>query len=312
MKQGQLLAVIDNPEVIEDADRAAAALSQAKAAVAQAEARIKTSEADLKAAQAMVKKAEADIERYTSTRRYREKELARYRGLLAQQAVPQQIVDEEEEHYESAIAAEHSAEAEVFTVQGQGRLGGGDGRTGQGRPGRGQGERRRSPSRTWPGPRSSSSTPGSSHPTPASSPSAASTAATSSVRPRGGGEKPILTVARTDKVRVVTYVPDRDVPYTDVGDKAKLTLDALPGEVFEGTVTRFAETEDPQSRTMRTEVDLPNPKDRLREGMYGNLTIILDESTQNLTIPTACLAAKSGQGRLRSSSSATAGCMRRR
>ena len=38
----------------------------------------------------------------------------------------------------------------------------------------------------------------------------------------GGGEKPILTAARIDKVRVVTYIPDRDVPFTDVGDKAKL------------------------------------------------------------------------------------------
>ena len=45
-------------------------------------------------------------------------------------------------------------------------------------------------------------------------------------------------------------------PFTDVGDRAHVNLDALPGQVFEGTVTRFAETEDDQSRTMRTEIDL--------------------------------------------------------
>ena len=142
VKQGQLLAVIDNPEVIEDADRAAAALVQAKAAVTQAEARVRTTEADLKTALAMVKKAEADIARYTSTRRFREKELARYQGLLAQKAFRNSSSMRMEEHYESAIAAERSAEAEVFAVQGQGHLGRGDGRTGQGRPRRGQGERR--------------------------------------------------------------------------------------------------------------------------------------------------------------------------
>jgi len=112
----------------------------------------------------------------------------------------------------------------------------------------------------------------------------------------GGVGRPILTVARTDKVRVVTYVPDRDAPYTDVGDKANIVLDALPGRVFHGTVTRFAETEDVQSRTMRTEVDLENPKDVLREGMYGIATLILDVASENLTIPTSCLTGKTGQG----------------
>jgi RND family efflux transporter MFP subunit len=295
VKQGDLLAVIDNPEVIEDAARAAATLLQVKAAVTQAEARVRTSEADLKTALALVKKAEADIARYTSTRRYREKELARYKGLLEKQAVPQQIVDEMEEHYESAIAAERSAEAEVFATKA--KVTSSEAMIEQAKADLAE-----------------------ANANVAVAESNLSRAKvfveyTRIVSPyngivtfrafhrgdfirsaEGGGETPILTVARTDKVRVVTHVPDRDVPYTNVGDKARLTLDALPDEAFEGTVTRFAATEDPQSRTMRTEVDLPNPSDRLREGMYGNLTLTLDDSTRNLTIPTACLAAKSGQG----------------
>ena len=88
----------------------------------------------------------------------------------------------------------------------------------------------------------------------------------SSARPPRGATVPLLTVARTDKVRVVTQVPDRDVPFTDVGDPAEVTLDALGGEVFKGKVSRFAETEDPTSRTMHTEIDLPNPDNRLRAG----------------------------------------------
>src|SRR5262249_52659637 len=42
-----------------------------------------------------------------------------------------------------------------------------------------------------------------------------------------GGTVPLLTVARTDKVRVVTQIPDRDVPLTKVGHEAEVTLDAL-------------------------------------------------------------------------------------
>jgi len=295
VKKGELLAVIDNPEVIEEAARAAAALLQAKAAVTQAEARVRTAEADLKTAQAMVKKAEADIARYTSTKRFREKELARYQGLLAQKAIQQQLVDEIEEHYESAIAAERSAEAEVHASKA--KVTSSEAMVEQAKADLAEAsanvavaESNLSRAKVFV------------EYTRIVSPYTGVVTLRGFHRgdfirsAEGGGEKPILTVARTDKVRVVTYVPDRDVPYTNVGDKAQLTLDALPGEVFEGTVTRFAQTEDRESRTMRTEVDLLNPKDRLREGMYGNLTLILDDSTQNLTIPTICLAAKSGQG----------------
>ena len=88
VKEGQVLAVIEDPELIKEAERAAAALVQAKAAVTQAEARIRTSEANLKAAQAVVEKAKSDVERYTSTRKYREKELARFRGLFRRMPSP--------------------------------------------------------------------------------------------------------------------------------------------------------------------------------------------------------------------------------
>ena len=112
-----------------------------------------------------------------------------------------------------------------------------------------------------------------------------------------GTEKPILDVARTDKVRVVTYVPDRDVPYTDLGDKALVELDALPGKVFEGKVSRFAETEDVESRTMRTEIDLENPDNELREGMYGVTTLILNQSSENMNVPASCLTGKAEHGK---------------
>src|SRR6185312_8957181 len=58
-----------------------------------------------------------------------------------------------------------------------------------------------------------------------------------------GNPIPLLTVARTDVVRVVTMVPDRDVPYVDVGDPAEVTLDALGSRVLKGKVSRYADTE---------------------------------------------------------------------
>ena len=111
-----------------------------------------------------------------------------------------------------------------------------------------------------------------------------------------GNEKPLLTVARTDMMRIVTYVPDRDVPFVDVGDKAEVKLDAL-SEPIQGSVTRYADSEDPESRTMRTEIIVPNPTGRIREGMFGEATIILEKTNAAMTIPDSCLVGDSKGGK---------------
>jgi RND family efflux transporter MFP subunit len=292
VKEGQVLAEIDNPEQVKERDRDAATLEEARAAVRKAESRVKTAEADLEAAEAELAKAGAEVDRYASARSYREKELARFKVLFRQHALQQQAIDEEEEHYESALAAEHSARAAVISTQAQ--VVSAQAMVEQARAdlveARANVEVAKSDldksqvlvdySRII---------------------SPYDGVVTFRGFHRGafirsaeeGTVRPILTVARTDKLRVVTYIPDRDVPFTDVGDRALITLTALPGEVFEGKVSRLAETEDPQSRTMRTEIDLWNPKNRLREGMYGIATILLQESSGSLTVPTFCLSDKS-------------------
>ena len=50
-----------------------------------------------------------------------------------------------------------------------------------------------------------------------------------------GGSTPLLTVARTDLMRVIVQVPERDVPYTNVGDPAVVHVDVLSGEKFPGS-----------------------------------------------------------------------------
>jgi HlyD family secretion protein len=105
----------------------------------------------------------------------------------------------------------------------------------------------------------------------------------------GGTQPPVLTVARTNVMRIVVWVPDPDVPYTRAGQKATLRVASMPGRTFTGKVSRTAGAEDPNSRTMRTEVDLPNPDGLLKEGMFGKLTIHLGRSEYGLTIPSDCL-----------------------
>ena len=74
-----------------------------------------------------------------------------------------------------------------------------------------------------------------------------------------GTNEPMLTVAQDDRIRTVIPVPDRDVPFCDLGDPAIIHVDALNDREFKGTVSRIAESEDVNDRTMRVEVNLANP-----------------------------------------------------
>src|SRR6185369_3113051 len=104
----------------------------------------------------------------------------------------------------------------------------------------------------------------------------------------------VLAVERTDVMRVVIQVPERDVPYVNPGDPAVVEVDALPGLAFRTRgserveVSRMAASEDPRTRMMRTEVDVKNPEGKLRRGMYGRATLTLEPGAADaLRIPSA-------------------------
>ena len=113
---------------------------------------------------------------------------------------------------------------------------------------------------------------------------------------QSGGIIPLLRVERTDVMRVVVQMPDLYVPYTDVGDAADVLIDALPKDVFHGKVTRIANSEDAMTRTMRTEVNLPNPDLIMRNGMYGRVKFILQESGEGWTLPSTAMIGKVENG----------------
>jgi multidrug resistance efflux pump len=84
----------------------------------------------------------------------------------------------------------------------------------------------------------------------------------------GNGKAGLFSVARIDPVRVVVRVPEADARLVAVGQKVQVTMQALPGPAATGTVTRTSWSLEPGSRTLRTEIDLPNEKGLVRPGMY--------------------------------------------
>ena len=119
-----------------------------------------------------------------------------------------------------------------------------------------------------------------------------------------GEQSPLLTVKRTDMMRVVVLVPDDDVVLTKLGTAAVVSVDALGGRLFPGTLARIARAEDAE-RMMRVEIDMPNPDDVLFDGMYGKASTHAEQAAKSLAVPAVCVVEHSGRSGGLSSSSAT-------
>jgi membrane fusion protein, multidrug efflux system len=103
----------------------------------------------------------------------------------------------------------------------------------------------------------------------------------------GGG--PVLTMAQIDKLRVYVYVPEQVCPLVRRGLPASLTFDEFPGQVFKGSVTRYANSLDLGTRTMMTEIDIDNHSHRLYPRMYAHVTLELVRHPDALRLPVGAL-----------------------
>jgi len=101
----------------------------------------------------------------------------------------------------------------------------------------------------------------------------------------GAGGKELFDMAQVDTLRVYTSVPQAYAPYMKVGLKATITLQELPGQKFAGVVARTAEAIDPATRTLLTEVDVPNKDGRLLPGSFGQVHFAVGANVRKITVP---------------------------
>jgi RND family efflux transporter MFP subunit len=99
----------------------------------------------------------------------------------------------------------------------------------------------------------------------------------------------LFTIQRIDTIRVFCDVPENDVPHLHVGDPAIVKPSGFDGKPFIGKVTRFSLRLDPETRNMRTEIDLPNPEERLYPGTYAEVSLEMNRRPDALTVPAAAV-----------------------
>lgn len=284
VEHGQLLAELSIPELDQELHEKEAAVAQAEAEVAQARAARKVAEAGVRAAGAQIEEARAAVDRAKAEQEKTESQYRRITQLAQSSSINPKVVDEAKKdllasqaatrdavsHVEAAEAAieqsnalveraiadeKAASAAKMLAEAGQARV-----------MAMAEYQRIEAP---FDG-RVSARTVDVGH----------------FVQPAEAAKaRAIFTIVQANVVRVFVDVPETDAALVDRGDPAVIQVDSLSGKKFAGEVTRTTWALDPTTRTLRTEIDVPNDTGELRPGMYAFATIKLAEVADALVIP---------------------------
>jgi RND family efflux transporter MFP subunit len=103
---------------------------------------------------------------------------------------------------------------------------------------------------------------------------------------------PLVQLSEVDHLRLILPVPDSVVPGIRMNAPVEVRVDSLK-RVFQGHISRFSGKLDSSTRTMETEVDLPNADSSIKPGMFGYATLVLEQRIGVLTVPVQALSGRS-------------------
>jgi len=98
------------------------------------------------------------------------------------------------------------------------------------------------------------------------------------------GDQALCRLSQNDLLRLVIPVPERAVASIHIGETVAVSVSGL-NRKFDGKIVRFSDQIDPDTRTMHTEVDVPNPSYVIVPGMYATVEIPLQTVQNALTVP---------------------------
>jgi HlyD family secretion protein len=292
--QGQVLAVISVPELMEELKQKAAVVVQSEAQIAQAnaavdvaQAAIETAEAKVAAAQAAIAKTTADVDRWQS-------ESKRVDEMAEKSAVTRKVADETLNQLRAAEGAKQEAQAQVNSAQAgvheaRAKLAAAkaDAEAATARLAVASADHDRTAAlaeyTTIRAPYDGSVTQRNIHTGHYVQPAVT------------GRDQPLLVVSHSEVVRVVLYVPETDAGLIKQGDDAMVRIQSLNNKQFTTTVKRVATALDNTTRTERAEIELDNSEGELLPGMYCYVSIVVGKRPDALVIPTTALLVDQGK-----------------
>ncbi|MDZ7779506.1 MAG: efflux RND transporter periplasmic adaptor subunit [Gemmatimonadota bacterium] len=106
------------------------------------------------------------------------------------------------------------------------------------------------------------------------------------------------TVVELDPIKVEVQVLESELAFLSEGRSAQVTFAAYPGERFTGRIETINPVVDPESRTGRVTVHLPNPEGRIKPGMYAEVSLDAEALPDRVMVPRSAILER-GEGRRR-------------
>jgi RND family efflux transporter MFP subunit len=107
------------------------------------------------------------------------------------------------------------------------------------------------------------------------------------------GSTLLFRVAQTGSMRTYVNVPQTEADSVKVGQRAEISINEFPGRTFPGVVARTSNALDPTTRTLLTEVQVPNPNGLLMPGMFAQVDLTMPRKYPPLMIPGDTLVVRS-------------------
>jgi len=99
----------------------------------------------------------------------------------------------------------------------------------------------------------------------------------------------LFQLMHSDVMRIQLYVPQDDALGVTPGTQAVVRVPEMPTREFPGMVTRIADALQPGSRTLLTEIDVPNPDHALSPGLYCRVELKIPQKTPSLIVPSEAI-----------------------
>jgi len=97
--------------------------------------------------------------------------------------------------------------------------------------------------------------------------------------------EPIVSLQSIDPIFVNFSLPQQQLAKVQTGLTVRITSDTLPGEVIEGKITAISPEVDAATRNIRIQATLANHQERLRPGMFANVSVVLPAAKNVLAVP---------------------------
>jgi membrane fusion protein (multidrug efflux system) len=99
----------------------------------------------------------------------------------------------------------------------------------------------------------------------------------------------LFTLMSLEAMKIVVNILEKDIPQITTGKNVDVEVDAYPDKKFKGKITRISEAVDLSTRTMAVEIDIANKDHLLKPGMFASVTIVINERSNSITVPTYAL-----------------------